>query len=185
MFNVTQCLDTSEHNHSIGDIVDGNFVSFSNSDLYCINNPDNDDKPEEKNDEILVNISDIQEMDNKDKEILDSLCENCRSSFCSNVSSTLTLTPSEENGCRSEESVQNVSSLSFDNVSNCGSIITVETMDGNDVPDQPATDKSQTSENVAPNSEEQSTAAAGSFEAAETQLEVEINTYATNECVKF
>ena len=140
-----QCLDTSEHNHSIGDIVDGNFVSFSNSDLYCINNSNSNlQEEEEKNDDVFIDISEIKSIDEKDRDILSSLCDNCRTSYCSNVSSTNTLTPSEtdENEIESS-SILNASSLSLktldadneddasiedDDASICESVATVETI---------------------------------------------------------
>ena len=142
VFNVTQCLDTSENNHSIGDIVDGNFVSFSTSDLYCIsNNEDGEDANEDKND---PNYSKTKE--EKENEVLESLCESCRSSFCSNVSSsTLTLAPSEiENDSNQESCASNnitdstlsLKTLNVDDLSNCESIVTIETID-EDFDDQP------------------------------------------------
>ena len=133
-YNVShQCLDTSEHNHSIGDIVDGNFVSFSTSDMYCISN-----NTEENREKQATTAEDdlIEKIDAKDKELLNSLCDNCRTSFCSKTSSsTLTLTEIEEKSEECSEEDKNSSTLSLKTLNaaeedlSCESVITVETLD--------------------------------------------------------
>ena len=110
-----------EHNQSIGDIAEGNFVSFSSSDLYCISDGEQSDKaskPEE---------GQAGEQD----DLMGSLCENCRSSLCSNVSSsTLTLTP-ETKSCSDPNLNQTEKTINVDDIiSICESVATLETEDG-------------------------------------------------------
>ena len=109
---------SQDHNQSIGDIVQGNFVSFSTSDLYCVSDgevSDKTDKQGEKGEAI------------EEDDLLGSLCEKCRSSFCS--SSTLTLTPESEScpgSNLSETRTINVEDI----ISICESLATLETEDG-------------------------------------------------------
>ena len=87
---------------------------------------------------LILVPSCCKSIDEKDRDILSSLCDNCRTSYCSNISSTNTLTPSEteENEIESS-SILNASSLSLktldadnedDDASICESVATVETI---------------------------------------------------------
>ena len=117
----------SEQNQSIGEIAEGNFVSFSSSDLYCITedelsgNPGKQGELEEGQEEVAV----------EEDELLRSLCEKCRSSFCSNVSSsTLTLTPESPGEC-SGSNQSDTKTINVDDIlSICESLATLETEDG-------------------------------------------------------
>ena len=94
---------SGEHSRSIGDIVEGNFVSFSASELYCtggeetsvtseaalaaVLGPDNTTQLQP----IMESGEDREEHTEDLEDGAGSLCEQCRSSICS-TSSTLTLT---------------------------------------------------------------------------------------------
>ena len=111
-------------NQSIGEIAEGNFVSFSSSDLYCISQSDLSDKPGKKL-ELERDTEPVEE-----DELLGSLCEKCRDSFCSNVSSsTLTLTPDNPECSGSHQSETKTINVD-DIISICESVATLETEDG-------------------------------------------------------
>ena len=100
---------SGEHSRSIGDIVEGNFVSFSASELYCtggeetsvtseaalaaVLGPDNTTQlqPIMETGEDREDREDREEHTEDQEDGAGSLCEQCRSSICS-TSSTLTLT---------------------------------------------------------------------------------------------
>ena len=130
VINISRGLEqsfSSEQNQSIGEIAEGNFVSFSSSDLYCVTedelsgNPNKQGELEEDQQEAAV----------EEDELLRSLCEKCRSSFCSNVSSsTLTLTP-ETPGELSGSNQSDTKTINVDDIlSICESVATLETEDG-------------------------------------------------------
>ena len=139
VFNVSH---NSDHNHSIGDIVDGNFVSFSTSDMYCISQLEHHDSFQDHPhhpriqlehqvvEEAAEKKDDLVEVGEKDKEMLESLCDKCRTSYCSqSSSSTLTLTELEDREQHSNKS-GSVKTLNVEDISTCESAITVETLDG-------------------------------------------------------
>ena len=133
-FNVSGCLDTSaEHNHSIGDIVEGNFVSFSSSDMYCLNLTEMAERSVERSGPGDTSVLDsIPEVEREA-----SLCDQCRSSLCSRSSSTDTLT-GRETECsqgssgtsRITESTTSLQTLNIDldniDASTSESVVTVE-----------------------------------------------------------
>ena len=109
---------SNDHNQSIGDIAEGNFVSFSSSDLYCVSDGDLSDKPSKQGEEVK-----------EEEDLLASLCEKCRSSYCSNSSSTLTLTPETE-GCPGSNLSETKTIDVEDIISICESLATLETETG-------------------------------------------------------
>ena len=95
---------SGEHSRSIGDIVEGNFVSFSASELYCTGGEETSVTSEAALAALLGpdNTTQLQPIIESGEDREDhteegqedgagSLCEQCRSSICS-TSSTLTLT---------------------------------------------------------------------------------------------
>ena len=141
-FNVSGCLDSSgEHNHSLGDIVDGNFVSFSSSDMYCLNLTELAERSvtrsePEAQDSILSVLESIPEMKEVDKEDLGSLCDQCRTSICSRASSTSTLTGMEaecsqgsSDSSKRTESTTSLQTLNIEDMSSCDSVITIESVE--------------------------------------------------------
>ena len=103
-------------------------MSFSSSDLYCVTEDELIGKP---------NKSEEQEEEEQEEDaveeddLLRSLCEKCRSSFCSNVSSsTLTLTPESPGEC-SGSNQSDTKTINVDDIlSICESLATLETEDG-------------------------------------------------------
>ena len=132
VINISRGLEqsfSSEQNQSIGEIAEGNFVSFSSSDLYCVTEDELSGNPSQPGD-----LEEGQEEDEEaveEDDLLSSLCEKCRSSYCSNVSSsTLTLTPETPGEC-SGSNQSDTRTINVDDIlSICESVATVETEAG-------------------------------------------------------
>ena len=124
VINLTQYQqqdNSNHHNQSMGDIAEGNFVSFSSSDLYCVSDGELSDRPSKQVEE--------KEEEKEEEDLLASLCEKCRSSYCSNSSSTLTLTPETE-GCPGSNLSETKTIDVEDIISICESLATLETETG-------------------------------------------------------
>ena len=132
VINISRGLEqsfSSEQNQSIGEIAEGNFVSFSSSDLYCVTEDELSGKPS-KPGELEEGQEEDEEAVEED-DLLRSLCEKCRSSYCSNVSSsTLTLTPETPVEC-SGSNQSDTRTINVDDIlSICESVATLETEAG-------------------------------------------------------
>ena len=158
-FNVSGCLDSSgEHNHSLGDIVEGNFVSFSSSDMYCLNLTEMAERSvntsgAEAQDSILSVLESIPEMREVEKEDLGSLCDQCRSSICSRASSTSTLTGMEaecsqgsSDTSKRTESTTSLQTLNIEDISTSDSVITIESVEVREVGKEETGDEPKISE---------------------------------------
>ena len=134
VINISRGLEQSfgsEQNQSIGEIAEGNFVSFSSSDLYCVTEDELSGKQRQAGE--LEERQEEEEAVEED-DLLTSLCEKCRSSsYCSNVSSsTRTLTPETPGECSgSNQSDASERTINVEDIlSICESVATLETEAG-------------------------------------------------------